>query len=74
MMVETASCLVIVPTFLGRLAALCIWIIRLRDSLLEFPTQSDDKARDGLVRNVLAGRETNELDNLGLRGQLLFLP
>ena len=30
--------------------------------------------RDGLVRNVLAGRETNELDNLGLRGQLLFLP
>ena len=28
--------------------------------------------RDGLVRNVLTGRDTNELDNLGLRGQLLF--
>lgn len=30
--------------------------------------------RDGVVRNVLTGRDLNELDNLGLRGQLLVLP
>lgn len=30
--------------------------------------------RDGVVRNVLSGRDLNELDNLGFRGQLLFLP
>jgi iron complex outermembrane receptor protein len=30
--------------------------------------------RDGLVRNVVTGRDLNELDNLGLRGQLLFFP
>jgi iron complex outermembrane receptor protein len=30
--------------------------------------------RDGLVRNVRTGRNANDLDNLGLRGQLLFSP
>lgn len=30
--------------------------------------------RDGVVRNVATQRDVNELDNLGGRGQLLFLP
>lgn len=30
--------------------------------------------RDGLLRNVLTGRDTNELDNFGVRAQVLVLP
>lgn len=30
--------------------------------------------RDGVIENVRTGRYTNELNNLGIRGQLLFVP
>ena len=30
--------------------------------------------RDGLIENIVTGRSTNTLNNLGIRGQLLFTP
>jgi len=58
---------------LGYVQAKGAWSGPIIDDKLAFRLVSSTTKRDGLFKNVSTTAEVNEMDNLGIRGQLLYL-